>query len=693
MPFTWEIYIESPDGRSSGTINSSWDTTVYPVKWSWEQKFDVLAANLSIEFADAAQFFVKWDNKNPLSSGSLVKLILDGVVRFTGRIWEPAPKYSADDRSLSVKCYDRAGSLDQACMKEKKSTRVKYQYLNLYPTPESGSIVYLSQDWSGSGTSPWADEYVIPLWSGTIGGEHRLIPLEEYTILHEIGGIAFRNSMVHTVGDTTSGSPATDFSGSLSGRIAYYDQTDTSMRVSQILMRAFIYYKSKGGLGWTNGVDFILQDTPTDKVNRMHWITDEGDGYISDFISWLYDNAAVGLAPSYQIHDFDGLGVVEGRLITQNSGSGVAKDIDTVYDSDFPSDLRDIYSRAVLLNNDTTRHNIIKDKLSSIVQMSSFPSPPFVQVGVKENTIDGSSNTAFGFWEHGEFAIDAILPEDVDFLQYNFSEDVEIDTIQLCARYFYGSGTPIFDNIGAFPTLKMIYTHPIYTIWWNIAAGPEFVWFPLHPDLFYFAVDPVAGRDSWKIVEDIGVTVRNLKVVINVPMFAKSGEDNQGNADRVIVYYLTDFKVLRRGRIVDLNTNTQPEISFSTSGEPDLIDLAGNPVVMNRPVLVEKLICIDLPKKTLIVEADDVHDFSGSGSIGSRLLATELDFHSRQNDWSIEIKPRADLYLGDTVFFSRLNPDAFYTLKGFTMAYDGSQLGQMAYMSNYEQDYGGEAIV
>src|SRR3990167_3596270 len=116
MPFTWEIYIESPDGRSSGTINSSWDTTVYPVKWSWEQKFDVLAANLSIEFADAAQFFVKWDNKNPLSSGSLVKLILDGVVRFTGRIWEPAPKYSADDRSLSVKCYDRAGSLDQACM-------------------------------------------------------------------------------------------------------------------------------------------------------------------------------------------------------------------------------------------------------------------------------------------------------------------------------------------------------------------------------------------------------------------------------------------------------------------------------------------------------------------------------------------------------------------------------------------------
>lgn len=689
LPFSWEIYIESPNGNSSGTISSSFDTNIYPVRWQWEAKFDVLAASLRIEFADAEQYFAKWDNSNPLTAGSIVTMSLDGVQRFSGVIDEMSPHRSADDKTLIVKAFDHAGSLDQAGMKEVNSTRIKYGLLNLFPT-EVDSITYLSEDVGGEGTSPWAEEYVIPVWSGTItpsgAVDGDLIPFGEYVIVYELGGIVFRNPKVRTVGDITSGSPATDFSGSLVGRIAYYDADDTTMRISEILKRAFEYPQVSGGLGWTDGVDFSFLDTPTDRINRELYITDEADGYIADYISRLYDNPAIGLAPSYQIHDYDGSGVVEGRLITQNSGSGVAKDVEALFDADFPTSLKEMFARAVFVNNEPTRSNIAFEKLLAITTFK--PNPAYTETGDKLNTIDSSPFTAWGLWINGNFALRAELPEDVVIITYQFTEVVPVDTIAFNARWILPEeGENVLDDIGTFPGLKKIYQMPIYTIEWSTDGSN---WFPIHPNLFYFSVDITSGEGSWRIVEDIGIETEHIRIVVNSPLWAKSGESRFGKADRVAAFYVTELKVYERGRVVVLDTDKQPEISFESSGADPLLDLAGAEVEMNRPLLVEKLSKVSLPKKTIVIEADNAYDFSGSGSFISKILATELDYHSKTNDWDIDIKPQANLYLGDTVFFSRLSRRAFWTMKGFVMGFDGEQIGHLIYMSDYESNTGGE---
>ena len=394
----WTMYVESVDGATRETLSGDGSSHVFIVSWNYEARFNVLAAILNIEIEDAVRFYPKYQNNNPFGMGAKVILYFEGIQKFVGNVYEVEPSYGPDKRNLKVKYKDKAGLLNNACMAEDGQTQI-YSKRMMLSQRESGSLIWTSPDFSGSSTYPWAEDYIVPIWSGSSTDDARKrIALDEYNILYEIGGIAWNNTTVRYMGDSSSGMPFADVQ--VWGHIPYYNLADQSMRISNILKRAFEYSQNSGGVGWVDGVDFVIQDTPNDVVNRLKWITTEGDGYAADLISWLYDNPAVGLAPSYQIHDYDGLGIVEAKLITQ--GTGLAKDIQFPVEANFPSSLSNIYSRCVVTNATPTRVDISRDTsyaVGTVLQIPvQSPWPPIKIAGESYMVRDYATATAYGVY-------------------------------------------------------------------------------------------------------------------------------------------------------------------------------------------------------------------------------------------------------------------------------------------------------
>jgi hypothetical protein len=673
-------------------------------------------------------------------------------------------------------------------MWEENQTQVFNRRLMLQQR-ESGSVIWGSPDISGSGTSPWAENYLVPVYSGSSTADTvKKIPYSEYEILYDIGAIAWNNTTVRYMGDSSSGIPYQDVS--VSAHVPYYNLADQTMRISNIIKRAFEYPQVSGGVGWVDGTDFEIEDTPNNVVNRLKWITDEGDGYVSDLIAWLYDNPAVGLPPSYQIHDFDGQGVVKAKLITQSSG--VAKDIQFPVEAEFPSSITNIYSRTVVTNSRPTRTDISRD---SLLKFGSALTIPNVNIfGDSSNVRDYAVRTNFGVYLEGGFPPDYNLPKDYDLVRYFFDEPEKISAIALNATWLWDKENYLD---GELSVIYNILQNMIITVEWTPKQSPGADdWFPIHPDLFLTEVDILGGKDSWIIVESIDKEdVYGVRLMINEPLFARTSQ-GLGTVKRTLMWFVNEFRVYGEQKVINSATGKIPQQRFVTdSGSsdryvPDLgdqiingtftsssgwnlgtgwqIDLgkadkfqdgtgflqqnqtvtsgswyileyeiqdhtAGGvtPIVggtggthqtsdgiyyeiirssgsgtvqfnptntsrfkidnvkvtkaldMYRPRLTEKLENMGLPWKTLVLEIPDVFDFSGSGSVGNKIMNTQLDWYSKENHWEVDIIPQPNIKLGDTVHHSRANTN-FFTVTGFKYNYNGFNVNMQIALTDYE---------
>lgn len=802
----WSIYVESVDGASKGTLTATSGAVASVTKWDLEARFNVAAAILTLEIENAVKFFPKYQQNNPFGMGAKGKIFFEGIQKFEGFIDEHIPEFSNNKKNLILKYKDKAGLLNHAALREENSTRVIRKRMQL-AQKDSGSIIFFSPDFSGSATFPWGEEYLIPVFSGSsTDAPSERIPLSEYEILYDIGAIAWRNSTVRFLGDSSSGLPFNNVESW--AHVAYYDFTDTTMRISEIVKRAFEYPQTSGGLGWTDGVDFEVEDTPGDVINRLKWITDENDGYLSDMLAWFYDNPAIGLAPSYQIHDYDGQGKVEAKLITQDSGQ--AKDVAFPVDAKFPSSIANIYSRIVTVNNTPTRRDISRD--ATLNFGSAITIPDVKLIGSSDLVRDYAVRTAFGVYKTDTFDLDENLPRDNDLVRYFFSEDKPVDTILLNATWIWTDEEGFSPTIdGVVNSIKLIHNNMLVTVEWTSNPAPtENDWFPIHPDLYLTEMDVLGGRDSWIIVEDIGLeNVRGVRLMINEPLFAKVGESSplppdSSKADRMMAWFINEFRVMSKGKVLNPITEEVPEIKFVTDSgsserfRPDLSDMIVNggfstasdwnsgtgwviqdgkadknaagtglmqqdvliesgstyileyeiseisagflfsqvdgvlgptrtangryyetltalnnsgtvqfepnsaarfkldnvkltkAIDMYRPKLTDKLSFMGIPWKTVILEVPDVYDFSGSGSVGNRIMTTQLDFYSKENNFEVEIITQPNIKLGDTVWHSRINSN-FFTVKGFKIGYDGLTTAMFISLTDFETKIEGGA--
>ena len=111
---------------------------------------------------------------------------------------------------------------------------------------------------------------------------------------------------------------------------------------------------------------------------------------------------------------------------------------------------------------------------------------------------------------------------------------------------------------------------------------------------------------------------------------------------------------------------------------------------MYRPRLTNKLAFMGIPSKTLVLEVPEVFDFSGSGSVGNKIMTTQLDFYSKENHFEVDIIPQPNLKLGDKVHHTRGNTNEF-TVTGFSMSYDGINTSMQIALSDYETKIEGGA--
>lgn len=807
----WSFYVESVDGATRATIDAAdFESDVEILTWGWEARDGVAAAVVKLKLANATRFYTKYQTNNPFGMGALIRVFFEGIQKFEGFVYEHSPTYGPNQRDLDLEYKDKAGLLKYAAIAEEGQTKVISKRLFLTEI-NSGSTIFGSPDVSGTGTSPWAEEYLVPVWSGSstdIGTSVR-IPFSEYEILYDIGAIAWRNTTVKFLGDSSSGVPFGDVQ--VWAQVPYYDVSDTTMRISNVLDRAFQYPSASGGLGWVSGTDFTIQSTPNDVVNRLEWVTDEGDGYAGDLITWLYDNPAVGLAPSYQIHDFNGQGIVQAKLITQDPSA--AKDVEFVLDAGFPSSITNIYSRVVVVNNDTTREDISRNAVLSSGTFA-FDIPGITVIGQLESVRDNAVKSAYGGYLSGNGGIFNLenpqFPGETTLMSYFFGDPQEIDTVMLNATWLWTGDEddgflPVLEI--AVNSLKLVHTNMRITVEWSPETSPTGNdWFPIHPDLFLAEMDILGAESSWLIVEDIGLkNVKWVRLRINNPMFGKVGNSNLNDAERVMMWFINEFNVLAKGKTVNLVNGLPPQQRFVTDSgssdrfRPDLGELVSNgsftttsdwstgagwtlqngvadknadgigllsqtvnivsgtvyileyditdanpasflipnvggtdgitasgsgryydqivadsgtgvsflptplgsrmkldnvkltkAIDMFRPRLTEKLEKMGIPNKTLVLEVPDVYDFSGSGSIGNRIMTTQLDFFSKENEFEVSIIPQPNLKLGDTVWHSKLNTN-FFTITGLSMNYDGITTNMRIMLTDFETKVDGGA--
>lgn len=714
----WSLEITPVDGVGSTLVFESGGIHhIRPAAWKLDQREDVASSTLEIRFPDATQFFNIWNDYNPLAPGSKVVLKVDSITRFTGWIKSHSARYSAEDRGVTVVARDRMDVKD-ACVAQDMRRRVLFDVVRLVRQDEDSQIwlAWDDPDTPVTRLLPWPQDYIIPVWIGDpedIDASSCPIQLSEYDILYEQGGIAFKYGTVRCVGDDSGDEQdLDDVEDEIYAGIAYFDSTDDSTMISNLLRDAFETAVVDGGLGWTEGVEYDIDDETTgDILSGMRWITDEGDGDMISYLSNMYDNPLIGLSPSYWIRDFNGNGKVNARLVAQDNDSAI--DVDIIFDSSLPNPFESLYSRVVLVGNSSTRANLMRD-----ATVTDIFSPP---VGItfsmtydadggpveEENLYDGSAKTSWGYCsigKAGQHDIDMKFPNNTPLFKVDFGAQKYIDSVYYCCHFTFTDGEDqqpaLYDNVNGLSAnqLKLIHRNQKITVEWS---NDDTNWFTLHSDLFYQEVDILDARNGWHMTEGIGIEARYLRVVVNEPLFAKVGESGffDQEAFRVILYFMSEFIVLGRGRVLD-DDDALPEVKFVEEDDDELrcrYNLADELVDMYRPHLLAKLEAAGLKWKTLVIESDDVFDFSvehdadpDNVGLGYKLLVTRLDAASKENEWTVRIDPRPDVRIGSTVYCSRLDPDKMFLVMGNSLQMNGGNLSQTLILSDYESVDGDE---
>jgi hypothetical protein len=579
---------------------------------------------------------------------------------------------------------------------------------------------------------PWAEEYIVPAWLGdptTPGSGAQRIILSEYTALYEVGGIAFNQSTVRVLGEIDDDEQSLDdIEDDVWVDAVYYDTDDDSTMISNLMRLVFEEPEANGGLAWTEGVEYAVTDETTgDILSGMRWNTNEGDGDAVSFISNLYDDPRIGLAPSYWMRDFNGNGQVTLKLVTQDNDNAI--DVDVILDAQLPNPFSSIYSRAVLVNNDSTRDNLMRDAtVTDIFPTGDFPEgdvegvtetsdyPGSSAVG-PENIQDGTSKTTWGYFAiggKGAYALDMDLPQDKALCEIDFGEVKEIDAIYLASLFTFEGGDEsqplLHDETTGKNAVNGLYLDSVtggihepmrITIEYSTdtdATPDSDSWYTVNSDLYLREVD-ITDSKEWIQVENINREARYLRVIVNNPAFAKVGESNWSNkAERALMWFLSEMIVLGRGRVTDSDGNL-PFVQFTdNAGDPNrcLYNINDEYVDMYRPTLLKYLEACGLKYKTLIIEADDVWDFAvkqdadpDEVGFGYKYLVSRLDAASKENEWVVTIAPRPDVRIGSTVYSSKLDPDKYFLVLGSSLQLVSGRMVHTLTLTDVESVDGG----
>ena len=791
--FAWELWCSPPGGVGSPVIFKSGGLhKTRPSSWKLDQKEDISASSLEIRFPDATHFFNMWNDYNPLTVGTKVVLKVDGFTRFTGKVYDFMPHFSAADRSVTIICRDRMGALKDAVVDidiRRDTSREKINLIRKNPlssiflsvinvTPaETGAITvfaispagaditrvtsaghalsdneivkitgttnydgiysiqyvdannfdialtFVLNDATGNWTRvgwirPWAEEYIVPVWIGDpnnpVSGAKRVL-LSEYEMLYEIGGIAFNESTVRTIGQIDNDEQLLNaIEDVIYADIIYYDTSDDSTMISNLMRLVFGQSVATGGLGWTEGVEYQITDETTgDILSGMEWNTQEGDGDAISFIANLYDDPRIGLAPSYWMRDFNGNGQVNLKLIAQDNNNAI--DVDIILDAQLPNPFSSIYSRAVLVNNSSTRRNLMRDAVITDLMPQTIINTPLPWgnvIGVTEtgnhpsssaigpeNLQDGTSATSWGYFSVGgksTYDLDMVLPFDKPLAQIDLSPVNKvaetIDSIYMKALFTFEGGDEsqpyLHDtNTGEDAANGMYKVHePMrHTIEYNTDIGdvPNVnSWYTISPDLYNVEMDIVQG-DAWIKVEGINQKARWIRIVVNNPAFVKVAESNwSAQAYRALLWFSSEIIVLGLGRVQDVDGHL-PSVQFTDNPADPLrclYDIYDNLVDMYRPKLLAFLEACGLKFKTLVIEAEDIWDFiTKKGDpedvgFGYKYLVSKLDAASKENEWTVMIDPRPDIRIGHTVYSSKLDPDKKYLVMGSSLQMVGGKM-------------------
>lgn len=627
-------------------------------------------------------------------------LLVEGMHVFTGKNFEVKPHYGPDAKDLTIIARDICGSFKDAAVDIDVTQKVITEYCNL-ERKEPGSYIWVSP----SGKYPWSNDYIIRTWIGNPETDNDAVEINfsEYETLYEIGGILFRYDRVKTVDDTSEGQLLTDIENDIYAKIVYYDSSDETTKISELLKAAFETAEASGGLALTDGVDFDVEDTPSDKLNRMSFRSNEGDGDLVAFISELYSNPDIGLSPSYWIRDFNGDGAIVAKLVTQDNTR--MKDIGAhIFSADFPTPLSSLYSRAVLVNNSATRRDICRE--SDLTDEFVNPVPGVgntTEVGNIEYLRDGTAKRSWGYFSLQKFPFTKLLPRDRVLFQHDFGQEEEISGIFFNCHWTFtgheGEDAFLHDAVTGFNAvngLYMIYKPQRVTVEWS-NNGTD--WFIICPALYYREVDILTAEGSWAKEDNLKVRARYIRVVVNNPMYGKVGESNWANeAYRIMLWHMNEFVVLGSGRILD-SVGGKPEVKFTdNASDPDryLYDLSDTLIDMYRPKLLAKLEAIRLKYKTLFVEDEGVWDFEtmqdvdpDNVSLGYKLLVTRLDAASRENEWTVQIMPRPDIRMGNTIYSSVYDVTKGFLVHGSLMAMNSGKLAHFLTVSDHESTEGG----
>lgn len=755
--FHWTIE-STPVGGLGSTIifgpGSSF--TIQPSSWSLIQRKDILAANLEIRFPAAYQFANSWLTENPLAPGALVVLKVDGVARFTGKVFDHALQYSANQRLLVVTAKDRMATLKDAVVdidltrKRNRSGRYTLRqdagepslffsaepgsyppeyirpwhsdfivaaYCQYWTHPEAatGNIASVADNFDYTVTvttvlnhtllmgafyriyfKTTGDLYTgtwickvtgvntLQVWTtflGTATGTYHLcdsndwtwkrIPASEYQVAYDIGAIFFRKDPIKFVGDVgDTVREITDIRNDIFADFVYFDESDDSTMVSNILRAAFEVPEASGGLNWTEGVDYeIVDETTQDILSGMKWNTNLGDGDAISFVQNLYDNPEIGLIDSYWIRDFRGQGKVQAKLIQQDADEAI--DVDLIFNAAFPSPLSNIYTRIVLVNNEPTRENLARDKdmFTDIFEVNDGITYPvwgpggvnyvvwapsmtgkFLLDDVNEEIgylCDNSVNTSFGYcricpWGNwvGTKGLQQ-MPMDIPFFRTDLGEVKNIDLIHINCRWtFTAEGDydeaqkRLYDSITKQVAGRIVridrnqhFTVEYYSDLASDNPIEEALWFPIHQELFLAEVDPTSGPDSWITVQDINIEARFLRVIINNPMFFKVGESGNlsGQLDVMgMLWWMTEFQVYGGGKIQLDATGNPPEVVFTEDPyDPRrcIPGIDGELIDMYRPTLLEITEAMGLKYRTFVLETTEVWDFSELAHVSGAIVS------------------------------------------------------------------------
>lgn len=576
----------------------------------------------------------------------------------------------------------------------------------------------------------WAEDFIVAVWLGQPSVDGVRVQLSEFKPAYEIGAIIFEHATVRRIGDTDADQQTLDdIEDEVWAKIVYYveeaDPNDEPTLVSNLIKAAMEQPVVDGGLGWTEGVEFVITDnTPSDILSGMRWVTDHGDGDFISFMSNLYDNPKIGLAPSYRVRDFNGNGQVQFKLVTQDNDNSI--DIDVIFDADLSNPFTSLYTRIVLVNNDANRRNLMRSDtgyaplVTDIFPTGDFPSggvqgvtetrdaPGSSAVGV-ENLYDGTVKTSWGYFSISKnYPHDLILPQDKALFQVRFPSVERIESIRYNSRISFTGGDDgqpfLHDDLTGEEAIKNIYKiHQNQRI--TVEYNPDtddvpdpLTWFPIHKDLYLSEVDPLAGRESFKTVSGIDVETRHLRGMINNPLFARTADTVSGGI-RLLLWWMSEFIVFAQGRVLDID-GTQPTVKFTDNdADPErcLFNIADNLVDMYRPELLILAEGTGLKFRTLVLKTNDVFSFQtkvdddpDEVALGYKLMTTRLDVESKENELRVRIDPRPDVRIGSTVHASKFDPDKYYLVKGNSLIMVGGKLGQVLFLSDKESVSGNE---